>query len=147
MKNLGQISWAVLYMEKISVYERQKRFKDKFWEFAIPDSFWFSCTFIWALFSSLTTSFIKQLPTWDYVYLIQLWHQFLDTYTYYMSKCAYWRRKWQPTPVFLPGKFHGQRSLAGYSPWGCKELDMTEWLTTAKATTKCVYNGEHSYFF
>ena len=29
-----------------------------------------------------------------------------------------WRRKWQPTPVFLPGKFHGQRSLAVYSPWG-----------------------------
>ena len=37
-----------------------------------------------------------------------------------------WRRKWQPTPVFLPGKFHGQRSLAGYSSWGCKESDMTE---------------------
>ena len=34
--------------------------------------------------------------------------------------------KWQPTPVFLPGKFHGQRSLLGYSPWGLKELDMTE---------------------
>ena len=33
---------------------------------------------------------------------------------------------WQPTPVFLPGKFHGQRSLAGYSPWSCKELNMTE---------------------
>ena len=31
-----------------------------------------------------------------------------------------WRRKWQPTPLFLPGKSHGQRSLAGYSPWGCK---------------------------
>ena len=31
-----------------------------------------------------------------------------------------WRRKWQPTPVFLPGKSHGQRSLAGYSPWGHK---------------------------
>ena len=31
-----------------------------------------------------------------------------------------WRRKWQPTPVFLPGESHGQRSLAGYSPWGCK---------------------------
>ena len=29
-----------------------------------------------------------------------------------------WRRKWQPTPVFLPGKFHGQRSLEGYSQWG-----------------------------
>ena len=32
-----------------------------------------------------------------------------------------WRRKWQPTPVFLPGKSHGQQSLAGYSPWGRKE--------------------------
>ena len=31
-----------------------------------------------------------------------------------------WRRKWQPTPIFLPGKSHGQRSLAGYSPWGCR---------------------------
>ena len=39
-------------------------------------------------------------------------------------------KKWQPTPIFLPGKFHGQRSLAGYSPWGHKELDMTEWLST-----------------
>ena len=37
-----------------------------------------------------------------------------------------WRRKWQPTPGFLPGKFHEQGSLAGYSPWGCKESDMTE---------------------
>jgi len=38
-----------------------------------------------------------------------------------------WRRKWQLTPVFLPGKPHGRRSLAGYSPWGCKESDMTEY--------------------
>ena len=38
-------------------------------------------------------------------------------------------RKWQPSPVFLPGKFHGQRSLVGYSPWGRKESDMTEELT------------------
>ena len=36
-----------------------------------------------------------------------------------------WRRKWQPTPVFLPRESHGQRSLVGYSPWGCKELEMT----------------------
>ena len=39
-----------------------------------------------------------------------------------------WRRAWQPTPVFLPGESQGQRSLAGYSPWGCKESDMTELL-------------------
>ena len=37
-----------------------------------------------------------------------------------------WRKKWQPTPVFLPGEFHRQRSLARFSPLGCKELDMTE---------------------
>ena len=40
-----------------------------------------------------------------------------------------WRRKWQPTPVILPGKFHEQRSLAGCSPWGCKESGMTEQLS------------------
>ena len=39
---------------------------------------------------------------------------------------THWRRKWQPTPVFLPGKFHGQRTLVGYSPWGRKESDTTE---------------------
>ena len=36
-----------------------------------------------------------------------------------------WKRAWQPTPVFLPEKYHRQRSLAGYSPWGHKEMDMT----------------------
>ena len=37
-----------------------------------------------------------------------------------------WSRKWELTPVFLPRKFHGQRNLAGYSPWDCKESDMTK---------------------
>jgi len=37
-----------------------------------------------------------------------------------------WRREWLPTPVILPREFHGQRSLAGYNPWGYKELDKTE---------------------
>ena len=40
--------------------------------------------------------------------------------------CIYWKRRWHPTPVLLPGKSHGWRSLVGCSPWGCKELDMTE---------------------
>ena len=40
-----------------------------------------------------------------------------------------WRRKWQLTPVLLPGESHGQKSLAGYSPWGHKESDRTEWLS------------------
>ena len=37
-----------------------------------------------------------------------------------------WRRKWQPTPVFLPRESHGESSLVGYSPWGRKGLDTTE---------------------
>ena len=41
-----------------------------------------------------------------------------------------WRKKWQPDPVFLPGKSHGQRSLVGYSPGGRKESDTTERLST-----------------
>ena len=36
-----------------------------------------------------------------------------------------WKRNWQPTPVFLPGKSHGQKSLVGYSPWVTKQSDMT----------------------
>ena len=39
-----------------------------------------------------------------------------------------WRRKWQPTPVFSPGKSHGRRSLAGYSPWDHTKSDIIEWL-------------------
>ena len=37
-----------------------------------------------------------------------------------------WKREWLPISTFLPGKSHGQRGLAGYSPWGCKESDATE---------------------
>ena len=43
-----------------------------------------------------------------------------------MTSLTNWRRKWQPTPLFLPGESHGERSLVGYSPWGRKELDTTE---------------------
>ena len=40
-----------------------------------------------------------------------------------------WRRAWRLTPLFLPGESYGQKSLAGYSPWGCEELDTTEQLS------------------
>ena len=46
-----------------------------------------------------------------------------------------WRRKWQPTPVFLPRKSHGERSLADYSPWGHKESDTTKRLARAHTHT------------
>ena len=45
-----------------------------------------------------------------------------------LSSTHSWRRKWQPTPVLLPGKSHGQRNLVGCSPWGLYELDTTEQL-------------------
>ena len=51
-------------------------------------------------------------------------------FNYWVRKIP-WRKKWQPTPAFLPGKFHGQGSLVGYSPWGRKDSDMTsEWTHT-----------------
>ena len=43
---------------------------------------------------------------------------------------------WKPTPVFLSGEFQGQRSLAGYSPWGLKELDTTEQLTLSVSQSR-----------
>ena len=45
-----------------------------------------------------------------------------------LSTFMHWRRKWQPTPVFLPGESQGRRSPVGYSPWGFEELDTTEQL-------------------
>ena len=50
------------------------------------------------------------------------------------------RRKWQPTPVLLPGEPHGGKSLVGYSPWGRKESDTTE-----QHTTKITADGDFSY--
>ena len=51
----------------------------------------------------------------------------------------HWRRKWKPTPVFLPGKFHRQRGLVGYSLWGRQESDMTEQLTLSHLDSSYIY--------
>ena len=51
-----------------------------------------------------------------------------------------WRREWIPTPVFLPGESHGQRSLVDCSSWGCKESDVTEWLTHTQPTRRTHVN-------
>ena len=53
-----------------------------------------------------------------------------------------WRREWLPTPVFLLGESHGQWSLAGYSPWGCKESDMSELLTLSLRNIRVGAQGE-----
>ena len=65
-----------------------------------------------------------------------------DTFDPWVLKIP-WRRKWQPTPVLLPGKFRGQRSLVGYSMWGRKESDMTEYTHTHLGqehfTSQCIH--------
>ena len=61
------------------------------------------------------------LRYWNNIWV--LLHFPCDVILYFIKT---WRRKWQPNPVFLPGKSHGWRGLVGYSPWCRKELDMTE---------------------
>ena len=63
----------------------------------------------------------------------------LTQFTHFLNDIqrVLWRREWLPTPVFLLGEFHGQRSLVGYSPSGCKELGMTEWLSTQLLVIHC----------
>ena len=64
--------------------------------------------------ASLVAQTVKGLPTMQ------------ETRVRFLGGEIPWRRQWQPTPVLLPGKSHGWRSLVGYSPWGCKESDTTE---------------------
>ena len=87
----------------------------------------------------------KQHIVWGYIYMwaslvIQMVKNLpavLETLDPQAKKIP-WRRQWLPTPVFSPGEFHGHRSLVGYSPWGCKESDMTEWLTHTHTHTHSI---------
>ena len=53
-----------------------------------------------------------------------------------------WRREWQPTPLFLPGESHRQRSLASYNPWGSKESDTAR---THACTRACTHTHTHTH--
>ena len=86
--------------------------------------------------------------TWCFVYLLPSWASLLvqtvknlpvmqETRVWSLDQEDPWRRTWQPTPVFLPGEFHGQRSLAGYSPWGYKELGQN-WHSLAHSFTALI---------
>ena len=65
-------------------------------------------------YSSLVAQTVKRLPTMQ------------ETWVPSLGRDGPWKRKWQPTPVLLPGESHGWRSVVCYSPWGCKESDTTE---------------------
>ena len=60
----------------------------------------------------------------EYMDVLKVGH--VDQYILGATTVTPWRRAWQPTPVFLPGKSHGHNSLVGYSQWGHKESDTTE---------------------
>ena len=72
-----------------------------------------SCSKIWSI---------------DYVFLCLVYQQIFLEHLLQTARPNQWRRQWHPTPVLLPGKSYGWRSLVGCSPWGCEESDMTEQL-------------------
>ena len=86
-----------------------------------------------------THSSILGLPWWLRWQRICLQHR-RPRFSPWMRKIP-WRRAWQPIPVFLPGESHGQRSLVGCSPWGPKESDMTERLSTAQQRACLQWNA------
>ena len=103
---------------------------------------------------SKATRYIMQLQWWLRRYSICLQSGRLG-FSPWVWKIS-WTRKWQPTPVFSPGKSHGRRSLVGYSPWGHKELDTTEWLHFTSLNEKLLLfsikhnpgdRNIHIYFF
>ena len=67
--------------------------------------------------ASLVAQMVKNLPVMQ------------ETRLQFLGWKIPWRKEWYPTPGFLPGESHGQRNLAGYSSWHCKELGTTEQLT------------------
>ena len=66
---------------------------------------------LWAHRASLVAQLVKNLPA--------MWETWVRSLGWEIP----WRREWQPTPISLPGESHGQGSLVGYRPWGCKELE------------------------
>ena len=86
------------------------------------------CFWFWLLFASSTlawripwTEEPGRLQSMGLLRVRHDWATSLSLFTF-----IHWRRKWQPTQVFLPGESHRRRSLVGCSPWGCSESDMTE---------------------
>ena len=99
----------------------------------------FSCIQTQAFFLCSQFSINSYFPK-DLIMFLVL--QLESNFAYLTAYSNYWRRKWQPTPVILPGEFHEQRSLAGYSPWGCKESGMTEQLSLTHSNYRMINRTE-----
>ena len=91
------------------------------------------------LFLSLYAENRQSENIWRFI-LFSTIHYILSMFFFFLQACFHievsvnvlfkinWRRQWQPSPVLLPGKSHGRRSLVGCSPWSWEESEMTEWL-------------------
>ena len=106
---------------------------------------WFLLQVVYSAAGEIKLTFNKELENKQY---LKLWYQaslvcsvvknlpaVQDTRVQSLVEEIPWRREWLPTPVFLPGKSHGQRSLAGYSPRGHRELGTTERLSMAQCVS------------
>ena len=99
-----------------SIFESSESLSHTHYYFLLSDSF-----ITWGWFSGLSV-----FPTWLLVYRPSIMWLTGKEFACWCRRREFdpwvgkipWRRKWQPTPVFLPGKSHGQKSLAGYSSWG-----------------------------
>ena len=110
---------------------KRQRLREPLW---ISESRYFTCCMIHLLHDLKSCQFWvgsrtrEGIPAGSVVNNLLQWRSHRRcVFDPWVRKVSY-RRKWQPTPVFSPGKSHGQRRLAGYSPKGRKELDTTEWL-------------------
>ena len=86
------------------------------------------------MWSPLMAQMVKHLPTMQETWLSSVGHE--DRL----------EKRTVPTPVFLPGEFHGQRRLTGYSPWSRKEQDTTEQLNNEKNDNMCIYKALCNFF-
>ena len=85
----------------------------------------FISTYIWVPIAFCSENIIHNICTLFFHSIVYL--QICYIFIQIELHCPFiWRRQWHPTPVLLPGKSHGGRSLVGCSPWGRKESDMTE---------------------
>ena len=111
--------WKIPWMEEPGTLQSMgSQSRTQLSDFTFFLSFFFSLFFF--LFIYL---FVYLFFKFYFIFKPETLYQFCQTYS------AFWRGKWQPTPVFLPGESHGWRGLVGYGLWGCRELDTTEQLT------------------
>ena len=117
---LGSGQVVLRQIDRCTIYIRGNFF---FWDFFDVDHFW---SLYWICYNIASILCLFLWP-WGMFPTSCLGRGFLTTGLTGKS-LHWWKRKWQPTPVFLPAEFHGQRSLAGYSPWGHKRVGH-DWVT------------------